>query len=302
MNVSHDGSPSHIAPTLVRRWGLPSDAADRVITVGSAVSMCRWYHTTREIADGTIPANTLVLMRNNGESIRHRGRSSESAAARRGHLGLLPASSYGRWTFPGADVVPVEVLHLYFPADYLERLVAQAGTGGQVELCDHLDLRDRRLQMLAREIDAALDDDDMSRLYIEGLATAIASRLLSAYSSVSPPLCRERGGLAPWQLKRSCDAMTARLDGDIGLDELAEIAGCSPTHFSRAFKKSMGLPPFYWLNERRIDRAKELLANPTLSLAAIALELGFSAQPQFTTAFGRATGTTPGQWRRERLR
>ena len=290
-----------IVTTLVRQWGMPKDAADHMLTVGPAISMCRWRHSTREIADGTIPANTLVLMRTNGQSIRHRGRVREPAAARRGFLGLLPQGSYGRWTFPDADHRPVEVFHLYFSQEHLERLAAQAGIGSRVDLLDRLELSDRSLQLLAHEIDAALDRGDISRLYIEGLATAVAARLMSAYSSASP-LSKERGGLADWQLKRSCDAMAARLDGDIGLDELAEIAGCSPTHFSRAFKKSMGLPPFHWLKERRIDRAKELLANPSFSLAAIALELGFSAQPQFTTAFGRATGTTPGQWRRERLR
>lgn len=76
----------------------------------------------------------------------------------------------------------------------------------------------------------------------------------------------------------------------------------SPTHFSRAFKQSMGVPPFAWLLGRRIERAKDLLADPRVPLADVALAVGFAAQPQFTTAFRRVTGTTPGAWRRERLR
>ena len=95
--------------------------------------------------------------------------------------------------------------------------------------------------------------------------------------------------------------MDAHLGKDIGLDMLAGIAGCSPTHFSRAFKQSTGRPPFQWLLERRIERAQGLLADTRIPLAEVALAVGFAAQPQFTTAFRRLTGTPPGAWRRERL-
>ena len=61
------------------------------------------------------------------------------------------------------------------------------------------------------------------------------------------------------------------------------------------------MSPFNWLRALRIERAKELLASSTLPLAEIALAVGFSTQPEFTTAFKRATGVTPGAWRRERL-
>lgn len=139
-----------------------------------------------------------------------------------------------------------------------------------------------------------------SRIEMEARALMIVERLLSVhhFGRTRGP---KKGGLASWQLKRTCEAMTARLDADLGLDDLAAIAGCSPTHFSRAFKQSTGLAPFHWLTERRIEKAKYLLEESKLSLAEIALAVGFSAQPQFTTAFGRATGRTPGAWRRERL-
>jgi len=139
-----------------------------------------------------------------------------------------------------------------------------------------------------------------SRVEMEALALLVVERLIVKHH-LPERQSLVRGGLAPWQLKRACQAMMAHLDADLGLDDLAQIAGCSATHLSRAFKQSMGLAPFHWLAERRIEKAKELLEENRLSLAEIALACGFSAQPQFTTAFGRAIGLTPGQWRRERL-
>jgi AraC-like DNA-binding protein len=139
-----------------------------------------------------------------------------------------------------------------------------------------------------------------SRIETEARALLIVERLLTEHHGARA-FVPMRGGLAPWQVKRACEAMDAAIDGGIGLDQLAAIAGCSPTHFSRAFKQSTGLAPFHWLAERRIERAKALLEDGRLPLAEVALAVGFSAQPQFTTAFGRATGVTPARWRRERL-
>lgn len=139
-----------------------------------------------------------------------------------------------------------------------------------------------------------------SALELEASAILLIGTLLRRYHGFGEPQVT-RGGLAPWQLRRVCDAMEAQIDADIGLDMLAEIAGCSQSHFSRAFKQSAGMSPFRWLLERRIDRAKALLSDPRQGLAEIALAVGFAAQPQFTTAFRRATGTTPGHWRRQRL-
>ncbi|MBV9076349.1 MAG: helix-turn-helix transcriptional regulator [Methylobacteriaceae bacterium] len=138
-----------------------------------------------------------------------------------------------------------------------------------------------------------------SRLEMQARSLLVVERLI-AFHHLGRGAGPTRGGLAPWQVKRTQEAMAAALDTPISLDALAEIAGCSPTHFSRAFKRSVGLPPFDWLQERRIERAKELLEENRLPLAEVALAVGFAAQPRFTTAFGKATGVTPGCWRRER--
>jgi AraC family transcriptional regulator len=92
--------------------------------------------------------------------------------------------------------------------------------------------------------------------------------------------------------------MRMHLAEDIGLSELAALAGYSPQHFKRAFKISSGAPPYRFLLTLRIERAQELLARSNLSLTEVGLASGFSNQSHFTTVFQNHTGLTPGRWRR----
>lgn len=141
-----------------------------------------------------------------------------------------------------------------------------------------------------------------STLRMDLAAQEAAIRLLSAHPSLHSAVEKVSGkGLAKWQLTRAYEVMNDSQVSRLSLAEIASAAGCSPSHFSRAFKASTGLPPFEWLLQRKIDRAKDLLREKGRPLSQIALEVGFAAQPQFTTAFHRLTGMTPGLWRKIKL-
>jgi AraC family transcriptional regulator len=58
------------------------------------------------------------------------------------------------------------------------------------------------------------------------------------------------------------------------------------------------VPPHRYHNNRRIEHAKTLLANPATSVMEIALELGFSETSSFTAAFRKTTGMTPTSYHR----
>lgn len=118
-----------------------------------------------------------------------------------------------------------------------------------------------------------------------------------AFGGVKPMAC-VRGGLAPWQERRSKELMRSRLESDISLAELATECRLSRSYFARAFKKSTGESPHRWLLGQRVETAKHMLLHSETPLSEIALAVGFSDQSHLTKVFARAVGATPGAWRR----
>ncbi len=84
---------------------------------------------------------------------------------------------------------------------------------------------------------------------------------------------------------------------DICLDDAAQEAGMSPAHFSRIFKKVMGLSYQEYLNSRRTTKAKYLLRTSAQSVTEIAVSLGFADPTGFGRIFKKLTGHTPSAYR-----
>jgi AraC family transcriptional regulator len=136
------------------------------------------------------------------------------------------------------------------------------------------------------------------RLYFETLGTLLVHeivRLNCGSPSIQPQI---RGGLAPWQQRIVTAYIEEHLTERISLATLAQLVRLSPWHFSRAFKHSLGTPPHQYQTNRRMEHAKLLLAGRAVSVTEIGLRLGFSSPNAFATAFRKATGLTPTDYRR----
>ena len=71
------------------------------------------------------------------------------------------------------------------------------------------------------------------------------------------------GGLAPQQLNRVREYITANLGKDISLTDLAGLVNLSKFYFLRAFKKTTGIAPYQFILSRRVDPARSCLLNVT---------------------------------------
>jgi len=73
------------------------------------------------------------------------------------------------------------------------------------------------------------------------------------------------------------------------------------SHFIRAFSNTVGIAPYAWFVQKRVQHAEALLIGTQLPIVQIALECGFTDQAHFTKAFAKVNGTTPARWRRQPL-
>jgi AraC-like DNA-binding protein len=111
---------------------------------------------------------------------------------------------------------------------------------------------------------------------------------------------RFRGGLAESTLRRVKAHIEAHLDEKLMLSDLAAAAGLSVYHFAKAFKAAVGIPPYRYILQRRIEKASEMLTSTNLPITHIALAVGFSDHSQFARQFRRLVGATPSAIRYER--
>jgi AraC family transcriptional regulator len=140
------------------------------------------------------------------------------------------------------------------------------------------------------------------KIFLDHVLQALNCHFVSSYGGVAIPAPRFRGGLSPWQMRRATELMEAHLDGNIALQKVAAACELSVSHFARAFKTTFRRPPYKWLLERRVDRARDLMMNSRLPLADIAARCGFPDQSALNRSFRRVHGVTPGIWRRRTAR
>ena len=133
-------------------------------------------------------------------------------------------------------------------------------------------------------------------IYAETLVGGILSGLLDI-GGADPVY----GGLTQAQLLKLETRLDAARGQRLSVAEMAETVGLSPSWFASAFKKTTGKTPHSWQLEQRIGAAERLLTDSGLSLADIAVQLGFSDQAHLTRVFRQVQGQTPAAWRRMRL-
>lgn len=244
------------------------------------------------------PLDRHCVMRHLGGAQRVERRldgASVSAIIDVGALTVVPAGTAFKWHIHG----PIEFAHLYISPTILEMVASRFDRANTFSLIDRVGCRDPLLESLytamlieVRQPGAA------SVLYLDSLLEVFLLKLLRDHSIATPRGQRRRETLPVFRLKRVIDFIETHLDQDLTLSELAEVAGGSIFHFSRAFKNALGDPPYRYVLRRRIEQAKLLLRSSDLPLAEVARSCGFQNPARLSKVFSRFVGVSPERYRR----
>ena len=101
---------------------------------------------------------------------------------------------------------------------------------------------------------------------------------------------------------RARDYAAAMYAGTVTLAQLASVACLSPNHLLRTFRQAFGQTPHQYLVERRLARARELLATADISVTDICLEVGFESMGSFSHLFRKRFGVAPSEYRQQMRR
>lgn len=222
------------------------------------------------------------------------GRKLPFEARMPGALTFLPADTEWRGWDDGDSFA--SYLIILIADDFAGKALSRADTLRLGLLKPRVGFRDQLLEQALKSVLTELRRPDMmSEIVVESQATLISAQLLRLDGWTQDSVV---GALSPSHLSRVVELIESDLDLPLNIQRLAAEVQLSPAHFSRSFKRSMGMTPYAFIVRRRLQRAADLLKTSDTLATRIALECGFSSSSHLSTAFKEAFGLSPREYRR----
>jgi AraC family transcriptional regulator len=245
--------------------------------------------------------STHTLFLYEGEPVRAAwrvGGKRFNAWVRPGHLWVVPRSVPHLSSFQG----PHGGVLLSIGTSQLDCHIGPLMHGGRIELAPVFNMEDGQMEHLLRALVAVAQDGSgadplLGELLVNAACIRLAKRFAVSRLNTVPRL----GGLPKARLKRVLEYIDANVGRNITLSELASVVNMSVYYFAVLFRQSTGLSPHQYVLNQRVERAKELLRDPKLSVMDISMSVGFEHQNNFARAFRRVIGVSPRQFRRDRV-
>lgn len=221
---------------------------------------------------------------------RRRGESHFGTAIH-GAIDIIPARTISCWEYEDRDttfVLRLSPKALHAAAEEVDLDLAR------VEIRNRFQLRDAQLEHILWAAKAEMECGfPCGRLYLEGLATALAAQLVANHSTQLRRQARTKGGFSDRKVKQVLVFIEENLSSDLSLPGIATAAGVSLSHCKALFRQSVGLPIHQYVIRRRVERAVWLMRERKLSISQIALESGFAHQGHLAMHMRRILGVSP---------
>lgn len=215
-----------------------------------------------------------------------------------GEMNLVPEGH----CFEAAWQQPTQSMTLNISTALLSRTALALWDDNQFELLPNLQFQDPFVTQLALAVSQELNNPNPNSMYIDIMGNTLAAHLLQRFSNRrdSKEFNKKhsaKGELSHKKLTSVFEYIEAHIGLSMTVKGLAEVAGISQYHFSRAFKRSTGLSPHQYILKQRIIKAKQLLLQKDMRISDIALICGFNSQSHLNRHFKGITGVTPTKFR-----
>jgi AraC family transcriptional regulator len=260
-------------------------------SVGEGWSLCRWRQFVGSYSLPKLPDPIFVVHVAGKPRVRtwEQGSWSESSSIP-GCATIVPAGMPTGWMVDGE----LDVVTLSVSSDILKAApFADQFSKMRFAFADPLGVA------LTRQILAELyaPEADERGAYISAMVNALKAHILTGPPSGGHPNEIPVSGFSAYRLHKIMNAVLEHPEGDHSLEEMSAVAGITPSHFCRVFKKATGISPHQYVMKARLDRAQELLVQTDMPLAALSETLGFQSQSHFSRAFRQYAGIAPSGYR-----
>ena len=257
------------------------------------VHFCRWRQFVGSYSVPALPYPMFVVQLAGKPDVRYWDRDGWSeATAFPGAASIIPAGRETRWLVDGElDVVTFSLEQIVnrtrSPSRFSTMRFAYSDPLGAA-LAE---------QILGELMRAPGERDDG---YMENLFGTLAAHVASDRSGEGKARY-PTSGTSSFRIHKVMNAIAEDPAAPHRLDELADLARVNKSHLCRIFKQSVGTTLHSYLLGVRLERARQLLAYPDLSIAQVAEMSGFAGSSQFTRAFRSHHHETPTSYRTRML-
>lgn len=225
-----------------------------------------------------------------------------TSRVKKGSMFLTAAGAPYDFRYRTLTTEPYEVVLVFLSVPLFDEALEEVfgANAKNARLRDLSGFEDPQIVTLLQQLREEAAQPAASRLFVRGIAQALAIHLARNYTAVTEAARGETSSLPGFKLRRVTDWMAEHLAEEFSLPRLAEQAGMSEFHFNRLFKRATGIPPSQYQIKLRLDAARRLLRETKKSVITIANEVGYSNPSHFAQLFRKETGLAPTDYRRER--
>jgi AraC family transcriptional regulator len=169
-------------------------------------------------------------------------------------------------------------------------------SSGEFDLRPSIHIRDWQIEQIGwmMQLEAS-EGHPNGRLFADSLASALAARLINLQAPSVSANEKQVRKLPTFLLRRVVEYIEAHLDQDLGLAELASVAGYSLSHFKPLFRNAVSMPAHRFVLERRVQRARISLLEGKKNITEAASEAGFADPSHMARCMRRILGCSPSQ-------